>query len=293
MKPTIGIIGGSGPLATLDIERKILFANQKLTNPLVDQDYFNLVVFNYSETYDRNDSVIFGRPNPLTQYIKYITSISALGVDLILLACNTAHMYLPALQERTKIPIISIIETTSNYLRVKFSKCSKAGLISTKATQEKKLYHSLLFRHDIEVVNVEPSTQDSLMEAIYLIKAGVELVHEEVSLKNINCSSKISIEQARVLKNHLHKQILLQQKFPNPKLIVKEAVEELKRKGCQHIIFGCTELPLVIPYLKKESDVHFIDPNTIIAEAIVKTLLDIENKTWSNIRVLSNEKRYI
>ena len=292
MKPTIGIIGGSGPLATLDIEKKILSANLKLTNPLIDQDYFNLVVFNYSGTYDRNDFVVFGRPDPLTQYNKYITSISALDVDLILLACNTAHMYLPALQEKTKIPIISIIEATANYLRLKHSKCSKAGLISTKATQEKKIYHDLLSRYDIEVVNVESSTQDSLMEAIYLIKAGVGLVHEEASLKNIRRSSSIGIEQARVLKNHPYKQILLQEKFPNPSFIVKEAIEELKRKKCQHIIFGCTELPLVIPYLKKESDLHFIDPNSIIAEAIVETLIDLENQTWKNIKVLSNERRY-
>lgn len=293
MKPTIGIIGGSGPLATLDIEKKILSANLRLTSPLIDQDYFNLVVFNYSGTYDRNDSVVFGRSDPLTQYNKYITSISALDVDLILLACNTAHIYLPALQEKTKIPIISIIEATANCLREKHPKCSKVGLISTKATQEKRLYHNLLSRYDIEVVNVESSTQDSLMEAIYLIKAGVGLAHEEASLSNIrNRISNIKIEQARVLKNHPYKQILLQEKFPSPSFIVKEAIEELKRKKCQHIIFGCTELPLVIPYLKKESDLHFIDPNSIIAEAVVETLIDLENQTWKNIKVLSNERRY-
>lgn len=293
MKPTIGIIGGAGPLATIDIEQKILSSTQKITSTLTDQDYFNLVVFNYCGTYDRSDFVFFGKPDPLTQYIKYIASISSLGVDLILLACNTAHMHLSLLQEKTEIPIISIIEETLDYVQTNFLECSKIGLISTKATQEKKLYHNLFSRSDIDIIDINPSTQDSIMEAIYLIKAGVELTHEDLFIINTRLSSKSSLEQTRILKSHPYKKILLQQKLPNPKFIVQEAIEELKRKGCRHIIFGCTELPLVIPYLKKDPNIHFIDPNTIIAEAIVETLLDIENQTWSNIRVLKNERRYI
>jgi len=290
MKPTVGIIGGAGPLATVDIEQKILSATQKTVNTLTDQDYFNLVVFNYCGTHDRNDSVFFGKSDPINQYVKYIASISALEVDLILLACNTAHMYLPVLQERTKIPIISIIEKTLHYIQMKFPECSRVGLISTKATQEKKIYHNLFSRNAIDIIDVMPSTQDSIMKAIYLIKAGVEMTHEYTFVENTRFFSKATIEQAKMLKGHPYKEILLQPKLPNPKFIVEEAIEELKRKGCRHIIFGCTELPLVIPYLKKDPALHFIDPNTIIAEAIVETLLDIDNQAWSNIRVLSNKR---
>ena len=153
MKPTIGIIGGSGPLATLDIEQKIFSSTQKITNAVTDQDYFNLVVFNYCETHDRNDSVFFGKPDPLNQYVNYISSISTLGVDLILLACNTAHMYLPFLKEKTKIPIMSIIEKSYDYFCINFSSCSKVGLISTKATLEKQLYHNVFFnKNNINVI---------------------------------------------------------------------------------------------------------------------------------------------
>lgn len=287
MKPTIGIIGGSGPIATLDIEKKILSATQKLTSPLTDQDYFNLMVFNYSETYDRSDSVFFGRPDPLTQYIRYITSISALRVDLILLACNTAHMHLPILREKTETPIISIIEKTVEYLRTTFPDCYKVGLISTKATLEKKLYHNLLARYGIETVTCEEPTQNLIMEAIYLIKAGTDLHYQEPSLKNPNHISKINLEQINIIKNHPHKKILLEEHIPNPNFIIRGAIKELKNKGCDHIIFGCTELPLVLPYIAKEPDLQFIDPNTIIAEAIIKALQDIESQQWSNLRALA------
>lgn len=293
MKPTIGIIGGSGPIATLDIEKKILSANQKLTNPLVDQDYFNLVIFNYSETYDRNDSVFFGKPAPLTQYIKYIDSMSALDVNLILLACNTAHMYLPALRERTQIPIICMIDKTLDYFRKNFPENSKVGLISTKATQEKKLYHTLFSKNNIDIIDIGPSTQDSIMEAIYLLKTGVDLTCNDTFIESTHFPLEINSEQIKVLKSHPYKKILLQQKFPNPKLTIKRTIEELKKKGCQHIILGCTELPLVIPYLDKEPDIYLIDPNTIVATAIVEALWQLENQTWSNIVISINERRHI
>lgn len=293
MKPTIGIIGGAGPLATLDIEKKILSATQKITNPLTDQDYFNLVVFNYSETYDRNDSVFLGWPDPLSQYVKYIKSLSTIDVDLILLACNTAHMHLPALKEKTKVQIISIIEKTIDYLRINFSDCCNVGLISTKATLEKKLYHNLLSKHDIKTLTLEPATQNLIMEAIYLIKAGIALHRKEMFLKNPRCISKIDKGYLDMLKRHPHKRILLMDNLPNPSFIVRNAIKELKSKGCHHIIFGCTELPLVLPYLDHDPNVHFIDPNTIIAEAVVDELQEIENKSLDNLKTLEAKRKYV
>ncbi|MBY0463175.1 MAG: aspartate/glutamate racemase family protein [Alphaproteobacteria bacterium] len=293
MKPTIGIVGGSGPLATLDIEKKILSTNQRLTKPLIDQDYFNLLVFNYSETYDRNDSVAFNRMSPLGQYISYVTAISNLNADLILLACNTAHMYLPILREKTNIPIINIMEITANYIKNKFPECSQLGLISTKVTQEKKLYHNVLIQHGIEAINIETSTQDTIMEAIYLIKAGVELSCTESCLENIHYTSNVEIERVRIIKNHPYKRVLLQEKVSNPTFAIESAIQELIKKGCRHIIFGCTELPLTIPYLKKDPDIHFIDPNAIVAEAIIETLISIEKQTQDEpIKISYDKKRY-
>lgn len=293
MKPTIGIIGGAGPLATLDVEKKILSAVQKLVIPLIDQDYYNLVVFNYSETFDRNDSVFFGHPDPLNQYIQYISSISTLGVDLILLACNTAHIYFEILNEKATVPLISIIEKAVDYLRTNFPACTKVGLISTRATIDKKLYHNHLARFEIEAVTPEIATQNLIMEAVYLIKAGIELDHQEPSLVNSIYTSYTNIEKINIFKKHPHKHILLQEHVPNPSFIIKRAVEELKRKGCKHIIFGCTELPLVIPYLKEDHALHLIDPNTIIAEAIVTTLQEMENQHRLNLRISNNKRKYV
>lgn len=278
MKPTVGIIGGAGPLATIDIEQKILKATKKIRGVLTDQDYYNFVVFNYPSTHDRNDAVFLGKPNPLDQYIEYILSMTSLNVDLILLPCNTAHIYLPLLREKTKIPIISMIEKTLVYFKGNFPKISKVGLISTKVTKEKKLYHSLFYKDGIEIIDIEPTTQDLIMNAIYIIKTGIELNYNDSFIENYQNNLEINVQQVIELKNHPYKHILVQSRYPNPSYILQNAIEELVRKGCNHIIFGCTELPLVIPYLEKKSEVHFIDPNMIAAEATVETLMAIENQ---------------
>ena len=293
MKSTIGIIGGSGPLATLDIEQKIFFHTSELMHPLTDQDYFNVVIFNYVDTYDRNDSVCFGRPDPLSQYLNYVDSISEMGVDLILIACNTAHMHLPILREKTKVPIISLIEKTINYLQKEFPDCRKVGLISTKATVEKRIYHTHLLEQDIEIVTLSHPLQELIMQAIYLIKAGINLSKREPFLENSVRASKVNTQQGSILKNHPYKHTVLQQRVPNPINIIEQALKELRSQGCQHVILGCTELPLALPYLKKMKNLQLIDPNTIIACEIIEALHDIELKKWADLEVSNSARRYI
>jgi len=292
MKPTVGIIGGSGPLATLDIEQKILKETQNIRGVFIDQDYYNLVVLNYCSTPDRNDSFFSRKSDSLIQYTNCLLSIAKLGVDFILVACNTAHMYLPFLEKKTTIPILNMIEQTLIYIKKNFPQLSKIGLISTQATKEKRLYHELFQRDSIEIIDVKPDTQDLIMKAIYLIKAGVDLNSEDFLINNNNFH-RIGFQQDIEYKSHSHKKIFAEPTLPNPKFIIETAIQELKRKGCTHIIFGCTELPLVIPYLKKDPKICFIDPNNIIAKASVELLMKLENQIEADNENYITKRKYV
>lgn len=278
MRPTIGIIGGTGPLATLDIERKILAATQKLVNPILDQEYFNIIVFNYASIYDRNDDIFIKEACPLTQYIKYVASMASLGADLILIACNTAHKYLSILQEKTTVPIISIIDEVAEYIKLNFTGISKVGLLSTTTTYKNKLYHEVFSNYNIEIVAPSHAVQSSIMQAIYLIKSGIDLNFDDKILDNKNWRYTTKSAKARLIMSNPNKSILLEKKIPNPKIIIEEAITQLQKKDCHHIILGCTELPLVLPYLRKLQNVHLIDPNLVIAASIVETLQNMEKK---------------
>jgi aspartate racemase len=269
MKPTIGIIGGCGPLATLDIEHKILKATQKLLHPLVDQDYFNLLVFNRTQFHDRSDAISSGHTSSLlNEYLDCAKSIESVGVDVLLIACQTAHVYLQELQNNIKVPIIDIVQEVSHYTSNISAHIQKVGLLSTEITQKEKLYQKTLTPYGVDVITVPSHIQKKLMEAIYIIKAGINLL-DNIELINEHYHVNKTTRQTE-LENHPYKSVLLKTTLPNPVIIIKEAITYLANQGCKHVILGCTELPLVLPHINlEELDVVLIDPNTIVAESAV------------------------
>ena len=48
-KPLIGIIGGAGPIASLDIENKIYKYAQQILKPTSDKCYPNLLIYQYTQ----------------------------------------------------------------------------------------------------------------------------------------------------------------------------------------------------------------------------------------------------
>ena len=271
MNQTIGIVGGCGPLATVDIEYKLLKAMQEILNPILDQDYLNLLVFNYTQFYDRNDSIIFNQNSPLSAYTNCIKDLILLGADILLIACQTAHTYVNEMQKGTNVPIVDMVYETAKHISEISPKLFKVGLLSTEATKKKELYQNALFPYDIEVVKLYQNIQSKLMEAIYIIKSGVDLTSNKTKIIN-NCYSMLDMDSKRYneIKSHPYKKILLQQYLPNPLVIIKEAIIFLKSHGCKHIILGCTELPLILQYIDiNEMKINFIDPNTIVSRSIV------------------------
>jgi len=73
-KVKIGIIGGMGPEATLDLFRKIL----RNTPANKDQDHLHLIIDN---------------KNPLPFILESARLLESAGVNAICMACNTAHVF--------------------------------------------------------------------------------------------------------------------------------------------------------------------------------------------------------
>lgn len=279
MKPTIGILGGCGPLATLDIEQKILKAMQRLLHPLIDQDYFNMLVLNHTQFCDRNDVIIFNKKALFDEYLQAMKSLVSLGADVLLLACQTAHHYLPELQKFISVPIVDIVQEMAKFMSKSFSTDCKIGLLATEATNEKKLYQTALAPYGIEVVSPSAEIQKKLMEAIYIIKTGVHLSDEYPELPNL-CHLRIDQSRYSEFKQHPYRQVLVEKTFPNPHETIKQATAYLAGKGCRQVILGCTELPLILPHIQniEKIKVGLIDPNSIVAESIVCLAAALEKK---------------
>ncbi len=289
MKPTIGIIGGCGPLATVDFEYKILQATKRLLSPLIDQNYFNMLVFNYTQFLDRNDAVAINNTELPEQFIKCARALESIGIDLLLIACQTAHVYLPRLKSILDLPIIDLIEETVSFIAQSFSHINKVGLLATEATQNKQLYQKALAIHNIEVVTVSADIQKKIMEAIYIIKTGIHLTmgkHDLIKkedLANDQYCINNHIKHPEI-KNHAYRRIILEKFLPNPTASILEAIDYLANNDCQHVILGCTELPLILPFIDlPELGVNIIDPNTVVAEAAVRFANKLEQERDNDV----------
>jgi len=225
---TLGILGGMGPEATIYFFKKITEA----TRVEKDQDHIHLIIDSNPKIPDRTKYILGEGPNPLSTLLKSLKLLENFGADLVTMPCNTAHYFIDDLRKEAKIEVVSILETTRDYIKEKYPLVKNIGLLATSGTIESKIYHKTFENTHYAILTPEKEDQENLMEAIYSkIKRG-------------------KIEESRHFFNYLCKKMI--------------------GRGSEMIIAGCTEIPLAMETLSV--DVPIIDPMEITATYIVRKI---------------------
>jgi aspartate racemase len=226
----IGILGGMGPEATIDLFTKIV----KGPKAKKDQDHLRIMIDNNPKIPDRTLAIQRKGPNPLTQLIRSAKLLENAGADFIVIPCVTAHHFFEPLQKRVKIPFLHLVEETVKYIQTRLKGIRKIGLIATTGTIQTGLFQKAFSNHVIELILPTPEVQKKwVMEAIYG-KKGIKVIGPS----------------------------------ENSKRLIHKASESLIKQGAQAIIAGCTEIPLVLK--EGDLSVPVIDPISILANAAVK-----------------------
>ncbi|WP_437615142.1 aspartate/glutamate racemase family protein [Erwinia sp. V71] len=123
----LGILGGMGPLATLDLMAKLLRA----TPASRDQQQIPHVAWNVPQIADRQDALAGRGPSPLPQLLHGVEQLNRVGVSHIVIACNTAHHWYDELAQHSAAPLLHIADATLAALE---SKPARVGLIATQGT---------------------------------------------------------------------------------------------------------------------------------------------------------------
>ena len=114
---TVGIIGGMGPEATVDLMQRII----RLTPARDDIDHIRCIVDNNPKVPSRIKAIIEKTgedPGPCMADMG--RRLENAGADFLVIACNTAHYYYDAVQKAVSIPVINLIELVSNYVKNEF-----------------------------------------------------------------------------------------------------------------------------------------------------------------------------
>lgn len=199
---TIGIMGGMGPMATVDLMRKII-----LTTPAkTDQEHIPILVDNAPQIPDRTRAILGLGESPVAAMVKSAQKLEAGGADFIIIACNTAHYFLPEVAPQIQIPVVSIVETTAAEISRRAYK--KVGLLATSGTVCTGLYQKALTAKGITCMTPSKDKQHLIDDMIY---DGVKANDTAYPIEPVS-----------------------------------ELLANMQQDGAEAFILGCTEVPVAV-----------------------------------------------
>lgn len=155
------------------------------------------------------------------------------GAECLLICCNTLHKIADRVERPGGVKLIHLIDTIADEIILR--KMKKVGLIGSIYTMKQDFYRDRLARQGIEVVIPEENDMKIIMK----------IIETELGIGKIKESSR--------------------------KIFVG-IINNLKIKGAEGVILGCTEIPLLIR--KQDTPVVLFDSTWLHSAAAVNFALE-------------------
>jgi aspartate racemase len=177
----IGILGGMGPEATLDLYRYIL----ALTPATKDQDHIRVLIYSNPKIPDRTTAIIEGGENPLDCLIDSAILLERAGAEIIAMPCNAAHYYLPEMQKKVAIPILDMVAETCGKLTRELPSAKTVGLLASLGAVRNGVYHKSLNEAGIGILTPNDAEQQEIENGIAQVKAGIHIRSTQETFQSI------------------------------------------------------------------------------------------------------------
>ena len=142
---TVGIVGGLGPEATVDYYRRILTAWER-----EDPSSAPAIVIDSLDP-QRALKLVSADLAAFADYLlDSLQRLAGAGVDFAVLSANTAHMVFDDLCARSRVPLLSIVETCAAEARRR--RLKRVALVGTRFTMEAAFYPEVCARFGVDVV---------------------------------------------------------------------------------------------------------------------------------------------
>lgn len=204
---TIGIIGGIGPQATIDLEQKIHEVSNKLIPPHINRSYPPMVTYYYrNDPRNLEDSTQMSEslePNKLL--LKVAKKLGPLA-DFLIISSNTPHFFKEEIEEASGIKLLSIVDVTIE--KIVSLNPTSIGVLAIGDTLNHELYQKPLIENGITPVIIPQELVKELDKSVWAVMEGVPP-------KDVQAP-------------------------------VHKAIEYLENKNVDAIILGCSEIALMI-----------------------------------------------
>ena len=156
------------------------------------------------------------------------------GSDLVLICTNTMHKMAPEVQDSIEIPLLHIADAAAD--EIKSQNIKKVGLLGTKFTMEEDFYKGRLKeKHNIDVIIPKQEERNKVHKVIY----------QELISGIINDDSRREFQ---------------------------DIIKNLKARGAEGVVLGCTEIPLLIK--EKDSVIPVFNTTMLHARKAVEMALN-------------------
>ncbi len=165
----IGVLGGMGPLATLDFFSKVLAA----TPVQGDADHVPLLIQSDPRIPSRPPAILGNGRSPLPELLAGRDRLIAAGATALAMPCNTAHFWYADLVKGCCVPFINIVDTSVAELAPLADTDASIGIIATRATLAARIFDAPLMQAGYTPLLPDGDVMDALvLPGIDLVKAG-------------------------------------------------------------------------------------------------------------------------
>lgn len=227
---TLGLIGGIGPESTIEYYRLLVDGYRRQANG----EYPSIII----NSIDLSRLIKWMTAGELNKVVDYcsaeIDKLEAAGANFGALCSNTPHIVFDQLRERSKLPLISIVESACE--KVQSLGLKTVGLLGTKFTMQASFYPTVFANAGINLVIPRNDEQ--------------QFIHD----KYMN-------------------ELLNNQFLPETRTQLLAITDQLKQsENVEAIILGGTELPLLLRD-ESHNGMPLLDTSRIHVEALLHELL--------------------
>jgi aspartate racemase len=283
-KNIIGIVGGMGPVAGVDLASKII--SQTIASK--DQDHLPFILHSFpGEIGDRSDYILRKKAgdspdpgngqglehgdgkgseqgesqgsepdnlfNPGLAIARILMKLEKAGATVAGIACNSAHA--PIIFDRIvseiqvnkcKIQLLHVVREVAWHIIYNLQGVRKVGIAGTAGTRLSGLY-GMLGELGLEVLEVTEDEQKELQSAIYDTEWGIKAAPDGES--------------------------------PRAVRVLADVCRSLRERSADAVVFACTEFPLAYRKPKIEG-LPVIDSSLVLARALVRAGDPQRLKPW-------------
>ncbi len=164
----VGIMGGMGPEATVDLFRKILAA----TPAKMDQEHLHIIIDCNSKIPSRPKALLEDGPDPTPLLQSTARNLERAGADFLVVACNTAHLFYNRIVEAVRIPVLHIVDEAISEARRRYPRLQSVGVLAGQGAIRLRLYQDRLEARGIKAHVPSDEDQEVVVSVIYSVKAG-------------------------------------------------------------------------------------------------------------------------